>query len=182
MRSHSATLSNDRPYGSGAGQTAPLILGIGNTLLTDDGIGVHVAMAVEQALAAAALTPGQAPVRVRDGGTIGLQLLAELHPGAPLVAIDAMELHAPPGTMRVFTGALMDAQLQGTKRSAHEVALADLIQAADFSGIGPGRRALVAIQPEITRLGLHPTPAVAAAIPGAVAAVLALLEEWQDEH
>ena len=155
----------------------PLILGIGNTLLTDDGIGVHVAMA-------AAVVAGQMaqPVRVRDGGTIGLALLAEIEPGAALIAVDAMELHAAPGTMRVFIGAAMDQQLRGTKRSAHEVALADLMQAAEFSGIGPARRALVAIQPDITTWGLSPTPAVAAAIPGAVAAILALLEGWRDEH
>lgn len=156
---------------------APLILGIGNTLLTDDGIGVHVALAVEVAAGRAAQ-----PVRVRDGGTIGLSLLAEIEPGAALIAVDAMELHAAPGTMRIFVGADMDRQLRGTKRSAHEVALADLMQAAAFSGIGPARRALVAIQPDITTWGLVPTPAVAAAVPGAVAAILALLEGWQDEH
>jgi hydrogenase maturation protease len=151
-----------------------LVLGIGNTLLTDDSIGVHIAMAVEAAAQSQT-------VRVRDGGTIGLSLLAEIEPGAALIAVDAMELHAPPGTMRVFVGPDMDQQLRGTKRSAHEVALADLMQAAEFSGIGPARRALVAIQPEITTWGLAPTPAVAAAIPGAVAAILLLLEGWQNE-
>lgn len=168
MQSTAATDQISRPT---------LILGIGNTLLSDDGIGVHVAMAVE-----AAAQQSARPVRVRDGGTIGLSLLAEIEPGAALIAVDAMELHAPPGTMRVFIGPDMDRQLRGTKRSAHEVALADLMQAAAFSGIGPAQRALVAIQPEVTTWGLSPTPAVAAAIPGAVAAILTLLEGWQDEH
>jgi hydrogenase maturation protease len=154
-----------------------LILGIGNTLLSDDGIGVHVATAVQNVAGQIAQ-----PLRVCDGGTIGLSLLAEIEPGAALIAIDAMELHDAPGTVRVFEGAAMDRQLRGTKRSAHEVALADLMQAAEFSGIGPVRRALVAIQPQLTTWGLAPTPAVAAAIPGAVAAVLALLEGWQHEH
>ncbi|EEW25308.1 hydrogenase maturation protease [Rhodobacter ferrooxidans] len=154
-----------------------LILGIGNTLLSDDGIGVHVALAIEAQAGQIAQ-----PVRVRDGGTIGLSLLAEIDPGGALIAVDAMELHAPPGTMLVFVGADMDQQLRGTKRSAHEVALADLMQAAEFSGIGPARRALVAIQPEVTTWGLAPTPAVAAAIPQAVAAIRALLQGWADEH
>jgi hydrogenase maturation protease len=156
---------------------ATLVLGIGNTLLSDDGIGVHVALAVEAAAQGADL-----PVRVRDGGTIGLALLAEIEPGAALIAVDAMELHAPPGTLRVFQGAAMDAQLRGTKRSAHEVALADLMQAAAFSGIGPARRALVAIQPAVTTWGLTPTPAVAAALPAAVAAILALMKDWHDGY
>ncbi len=153
----------------------PLVLGIGNTLLSDDGIGVHIARAVEAALCDTARR-----VRVRDGGTIGLSLLAELDPGAPLIAVDATALHATPGTVRIFQGPEMDRQLRGTKRSAHEVALADLIQAADFAGIGPGRRALVAIQPAVTTWGTRPTPAVAQAIPRAVRAILELLEEWDE--
>jgi hydrogenase maturation protease len=75
----------------------------------------------------------------------------------------------------------MDRQLAGSKRSAHEVALADLIQAARLSGCAPPRRALVGIQPEVTSWGLEPTPAVAAAIPRAVQCILNLLEEWHDE-
>ncbi|MDE3027685.1 MAG: hydrogenase maturation protease [Paracoccaceae bacterium] len=154
---------------------ATLVLGIGNTLLSDDGVGVHVVAAVQA-------MPGlRHPVRVRDGGTIGLSLLSEIEPGAGLIAVDAMELYAAPGTVRVFADADMDSQLRGTKRSAHEVALADLIQASDFAGIGPTRRALVAIQPEVTTWGLAPTPAVAAAIPQAVAAILALLEDWHEQ-
>jgi hydrogenase maturation protease len=153
----------------------PLVLGIGNTLLSDDGIGVHISRAVEDAL-----RDGARQVRVRDGGTIGLSLLSELDPGAPLIAVDATELHAPPGTLRIFKGTEMDRQLRGTKRSAHEVALADLIQAADFAGIGPGRRALVAIQPQVTTWGTRPTPAVAQAIPHAVRAILDVLEDWDE--
>lgn len=156
-----------------------VILGIGNTLLTDDGIGVHVAEAV-----AALARAGWAghPLRVCDGGTIGLSLLSEIDPAAPLIAVDAMELHAAPGTVATFRGADMDAQLSGIRRSAHEVALSDLIQAAALSGILPARRALVAIQPAETGWGLEPTAAVAAAIPEAVEAILSLLEDWPDDR
>ncbi|MDE3237956.1 MAG: hydrogenase maturation protease [Paracoccaceae bacterium] len=156
-----------------APSAAPVVLGIGNSLLTDDGIGIHVTTAL-------ARHPDGGALRLCDGGTIGLSLLAEIDAHAPLIAVDAMELHAPPGTLAVFTGAAMDRQLTGTKRSAHEVALADLMQAADLSGILPARRALVAIQPEVTTWGLAPTPAVAAAIPRAVAAILTLVKDWSD--
>ncbi len=73
----------------------------------------------------------------------------------------------------------MDAQLGGRKRSAHEVALADLMGAAALSGHLPGRRALVAVQPESTALGLDPTPTVAAAIPQLCRAVDDLLQRWR---
>ncbi|MFC2969645.1 hydrogenase maturation protease [Acidimangrovimonas pyrenivorans] len=152
-----------------------VVLGIGNLLLSDDGIGIHVTEALSR-------DAPELPLNIRDGGTIGLSLLAEIDPEAELIAVDAMELHAAPGTLRVFKGADMDRQLTGTKRSAHEVALADLMQAADLAGCGPRRRALVAIQPETTTWGLTPTPAVAAAIPQAVQAVRDLLEEWRNER
>jgi hydrogenase maturation protease len=58
--------------------------------------------------------------------------------------------------------------------------LADLMQAAELSGILPARRALVAVQPDVTTWGLAPTPAVAATVPAAVEAILTLLEDWAD--
>ena len=75
----------------------------------------------------------------------------------------------------------MDRQLCGKKRTAHEVALADLISAGELSGRAPERRALIAIQPASTDWGLTPTAAVAAAIPRACGAVRDLIERWDDE-
>lgn len=151
--------------------TPVLVLGVGNSLLTDDGAGLHVLMALQQG----DLPPG---VRLCDGGTIGLALLAEIERAGAVVAVDACQMGAAPGTVRVFEGAAMDAMLGGTKRSAHEVALADLMDAARLSGTLPLRRALVGLQPASTGWGLEPGPEVAAAIPEAARAVLALAEAW----
>lgn len=159
-------------------ETRTILLGIGNVLLSDDGAGVHVANALDRLMESNGL---RHPLVVRDGGTIGLSLLSEIDPVSALIAVDAMEMGAPPGTVRLFQGVEMDRQLAGSKRSAHEVALADLIQAARLSGCAPARRALVGIQPEVTSWGLEPSVAVAAAIPRAVQCVLNLLEEWHDE-
>jgi hydrogenase maturation protease len=73
----------------------------------------------------------------------------------------------------------MDAQLVGRKRSAHEVALADLLSAAALNGRLPARRALVAVQPGSTELGLVPLPAVAQAIPRLCDAVHELMTRWR---
>jgi hydrogenase maturation protease len=162
----------------GVTPTRAVILGIGNTLLTDDGVGVHVARAVQGLVNAGWSRPG---LRICDGGTVGLSLLTWIEPQAPLIAIDAAELGAAPGTVAVFTGQAMDQQLAGIKHSAHEVALSDLVQAAWLSGLLPERRALIAVQPEVTSWGLEPTEAVAAAIPEAVEAILKLLESWPDD-
>ena len=148
-----------------------LVLGLGNILLRDDGIGVHVV----QALGARRPDP---QVTLRDGGTIGLALLSDIEESASLIAVDAMELGEDPGTVRTYVGPEMDRHLSGKKRTAHEVALADLIAAARLTGVAPERRALVAIQPASIEWGLDPTDAVRAAIPSACDAVCSLVEDW----
>ncbi len=159
-----------------AAVTQTLILGIGNSLLTDDGVGVHVIRAL------ASRPELTDRIALRDGGTIGLELLAEVEKYASFIAIDAMELGAQPGALRVFQGSDMDRQLRGTKRTAHEVALSDLMSAAHLAGSAPERRALIAIQPGSTGWGLVPTEAVGAAIPKACRAALSLVEDWNDER
>jgi len=153
--------------------TRTLVLGLGNTLRSDDGVGAHVVEALT------ALKTGR-NVTLRDGGTIGLALLSEIEESGALIAIDAAELGAEPGTVRVFAGADMDGQLRGKKQTAHEVALADLIAAARLSGHMPPRCALVAIQPGSTEWGLSPTEPIRSAIPTACSAVLSLVEDWND--
>lgn len=149
-----------------------LVLGLGNVLLSDDAAG---------SLAVAHLARTQPPgagVVFRDGGTIGLGLLPEIEDAAAFIAVDAARFGAAPGTVKVFEGAAMDAMLCGSKRSAHEVALADLMGAAALQDRLPARRALVAVEPHSTALGLAPTPAVDAAIPQMCAEVNQLLARW----
>jgi hydrogenase maturation protease len=157
--------------------TATLVLGIGNILLSDDGVGVHVIRAL------GVLKFGEIPqvVALRDGGTLGLSLLSEIEEFGGLIAVDAMELSAKPGTVRIFQGPDMDWQLTGKKRTAHEVALADLMSAARLAGCEPSRRALVAVQPESTEWGLSLTPAVGAAIPTACQEIKNLLSRWHHD-
>ena len=150
---------------------AVLVLGLGNRLLGDDAAGP---LAVDRLAAAAR----DADARFIDGGTIGLALLPEIEDAEAFIAVDAALFGAPPGTVRVFEGEAMDAQLGGRKRSAHEVALFDLMAGAELNGRLPARRALVAVEPACTELGLEPTPAVAAAIPRLCAAVDELLDRW----
>jgi hydrogenase maturation protease len=153
--------------------TRTLVLGLGNTLRSDDGVGVHVVEALSE-------LKTERNVTLRDGGTIGLALLSEIEESGALIAIDAAELGAEPGSVRVFSGADMDCQLRCKKQTAHEVALADLIAAARLSGRMPTRCALVAIQPGSTAWGLSPTEPIRSAIPTACSAVLSLVEDWND--
>jgi len=151
-----------------------LVMGVGNTLMQDDGVGIHV-------IEALAADPERHPsLQIIDGGTIGLALLPEIEDADAVIVVDASELKAEPGAIAVFHGREIDAQLSGKKRTVHEVALLDLFSAASIRGRLPRRRALVAIQPACTDWGTESTATVHAAIEPACALINGLASDWCD--
>ncbi len=148
------------------------VLGIGNTLLGDDGAGVAVAESLRDELDARGID-------VIDGGTLSHSLLPIIEDCEALVAIDAGELHARPGTVKVFDGAAMDEYLLKRRTgTVHEVGLADLLDMARLRDALPGQRALVAIQPGRIGWGVELSPDVGQAVPAAADEVRRLLEAW----
>jgi hydrogenase maturation protease len=155
-----------------------LVMGIGNSLLQDDGVGVHVVDALRTDFRGDWLRLALEP-RIIDAGTVGLALLPTVEDADTVIVVDAAEIGLAPGALRVFHNGDIDRLLSGKRRTVHEVALADLFAAAALRGRTPARRALIAIQPGSIDWGLNPTPAVKAAIPRACGAVWALLKSWQ---
>lgn len=157
--------------------TAPpsvLVLGIGNTLLADDGIGVLIAQEVAKRF------QGDARITVCDGGTVGLALLPEIEDHEHLIVLDSARTGADPGAVCVVEDEAMDRLLAGIKKTAHEVQVSDLLAAAHLTGRMPKHRALVGVEPVEIGWGETPSAPVAAAIPTAMAAVDRLLEGWLD--
>ena len=136
------------------------VVGIGNSLLTDDGAGIHT-------LERFAEGNTNDDVFCLDGGTVGLALLDRLSDLDGLVALDAMKLGLRPGTVTVLEGEAMDAHLRNQHGSVHEVGLSDLMDALRLRGDLPEKRALIGIEPEDMDWGTEPTAAVAAALPEA---------------
>lgn len=155
-------------------RTAIAVLGIGNNLLRDDGAGIH-------ALARFAADNEDDGIDCLDGGTVGLALLDRLSHLDGLVALDAMRLGKPPGTVTVLEGEAMDAHLRKQRSSVHELGLSDLLDALRLRGDLPGHRALVGIEPADMDWGTEPTDAVAAAIPQAADAARRLVDAWRSE-
>ena len=110
-----------------------LILGIGNTLLGDEGAGVH---ALQRLLADA----DNGTVELMDAGTLGFNLLPTLEVHPRLIVLDAAELDAPAGTVRVFEGSAMDSFLCSAApqraRSRHLRPGADASTRGQPAGIG----------------------------------------------
>lgn len=151
-----------------------LILGIGNTLLSDEGAGVHAIRHLQENY------PELDDVSLIDGGTLSFTLAVPLQAADALIVIDAAELKSVPGSVAVFEGEAMDAYLNsGKRRSVHEVGLVDLMAIARLSDRLPSRRALIGIQPEKLEWGETPSDAVAAAIPEVCRRTTDLLERWR---
>lgn len=151
------------------------VLGIGNSLMTDDGIGVHV-------LNRYAADNRDPEVSCLDAGTVGLALMTRLSGLDGIIAVDAMRLRKTPGTLTVLAGPAMDAHLRNHHGSVHELGLSDIMDALRLSDDLPRYRALVGIEPEAVDWGTEPTPAVAARLPDAVDAITALLAQWRKEQ
>lgn len=137
-----------------------LVLGIGNTLLTDEGVGIVAMRELEARFGA------REDMEFLDGGTLSFTLAVPISECDALLVIDAAELGAAPGAVRSFEGAEMDRFLGANRKSSvHEVGLLDLMSISQLSGHWPERRALIGVQPAVVNWGEALTPEVAAALP-----------------
>lgn len=137
-----------------------LVLGIGNTLLIDEGVGIFAMRELE-----ARYGPCD-DIEFLDGGTLSFTLAVPIAECDALLVIDAAELHAPPGTVQCFEGEEMDRFLGASRKSSvHEVGLLDLMSISQLSGRWPQRRALIGIQPAVIAWGEELSPAVSQALP-----------------
>lgn len=151
-----------------------LVLGIGNPLMRDDGVGVQVA---RRMVAETRDLPG---VQCLDGGTLGYLLAGYLEGVQGLIVVDAARMKAVPGTVAVFENEDMDRFLSThPNRSVHEVGLADLMVMALLAGDLPRRRALVGVQPEETGWGTDLSGKVADSVALACEKVAELIEAWR---
>ncbi|HEY5776258.1 MAG TPA: HyaD/HybD family hydrogenase maturation endopeptidase [Xanthomonadales bacterium] len=157
---------------TGVNSPNTLILGIGNTLLCDEGAGIHALNLLQSK------HPSLPNLTYIDGGTLSFTLAAYIEDCDNLIVFDAAELKAPPGTVKTMACAEMDRFLGAARRSPHEVGLLDLFDIARLTGTLPAKRALIGIQPGRIEWGMSPTPAVENALPLAVDQAVDLLGQW----
>lgn len=150
------------------------VVGIGNSLLADDGAGIH-------ALKRFAEINTDDGVFCLDGGTVGLALLDRISDLDGLIALDAMKLGKRPGTVTVLEGETMDAHLRSQHGSVHELGLSDLMDALRLRGDLPDKRALIGIEPADMGWGTVPTAAVEAALPEVARSAQQLVQRWRAE-
>jgi hydrogenase maturation protease len=151
--------------------TRTLILGVGNLLLSDEGVGLRV---VEKLVAAHELPEG---VEILDGGTLGLDLLYYLEGVENLLIIDAVEMGKEPGTLLRLEGDKVPAFLS-VKISPHQIGIPDMLFAAKLKDIYPSNVVLLGVQPAVLDVGLDLSPPVAAQTDVLVSKILRELARW----
>jgi len=146
-----------------------LVLGLGNILCGDDGAGV---VAVHRIRRDYVMPPG---VRVVDGGTLGLDLLALVAATDRAILVDAVRADGAPGTLVRLTGAEVG-QAVYERLSPYQIGVADLLAGAAMCERYPEEVVIVGVVPEMTDLQLGCTPPVQASLDGLVANAIAELQ------
>lgn len=141
-----------------------LIAGLGNLLLKDDGIGVHVVRAIMKD------PPKEA--KVAEVGTAVLDALHLFEWADTVIGIDAMQAGGPPGTVYAFgVGDVAESKI---KASLHEV---NLVAALRFlPEASRPEVTMIGVEPEIIDFGLELSPSVVATLPNTVQAVRKMVE------
>ena len=156
---------------SSEAQTRPcptLVLGLGNVLLRDEGVGVRVVQALERVI----LPPD---VEVFDGATAGVDLLDVLADRRKVVVIDAIAGDSPPGTVLRLTPADL-APRHEPGVSLHDFGLLETLALAEQLNAAPKEVVIIGVKPHSVACGLELSPELARTVPQIVELVLAELE------
>ncbi len=135
-----------------------LVLGLGNPLLSDEGVGPA---AIE--MLARRYAPGEG-VELVDGGTLGLALVPFFSTARRAILVDAILADAPPGTI-VRLDAARIPRARGHRLSPHDLGIADVIAAVRCLDAQPEEIVVVGVVPETMGVGTRRSPAVERVLP-----------------
>ena len=148
-----------------------LILGIGNLLMGDEGVGIHAVQTLQE-------EPWPSGVEILDGGTGGFHLLSCLQDYPSVIVVDAVMDGSPPGTVRIIQPRFLSDYPRSL--GAHDIGLRDLIESAALLGPLPTIHLVTVSIAEISPATIDLTPRVRQALPKVVESVRHILreEEW----
>jgi len=142
-----------------------LIMGLGNPLLGDEGIGVRV---VEE-LKGLELPEG---VVVVEGGTTGLGLIGLMEGYERVIIVDAADMGHPPGRVVRFTPLEVQLKTAEAPLSLHQIGLEEVLALAEALEVAPAELVIIGIQPSLLEVGVGLSPEVEGAIPQIIRIIL----------
>ncbi|HTP05264.1 MAG TPA: HyaD/HybD family hydrogenase maturation endopeptidase [Nitrospirota bacterium] len=147
------------------------VLGIGNILLSDEGVGVHAVNAIKKKYA---FSP---EIEILDGGTMGLDLLPIFQTQDKIIIIDAVDFKKEPGHVGAIEGNKIPTVLN-TKLSVHHIGFSDLLYAAKLTRDIPPEVYLIGIQPKSFDVGLEMTDEIRMHLDDIIELAIQKLKEW----
>lgn len=135
-----------------------IVLGVGNILLSDEGIGVRT---IEKLQRDFILSP---EVYVIDGGTTGMEMLEDLACADHIVIVDAVRSGQPPATIVKLTGDQIPVFFK-TKLSPHQIGLSDVLATLELTGEAPGGVTVIGVEPVSLETSMDLSPQVEALLP-----------------
>lgn len=149
-----------------------VVLGLGNTLNRDEGLGVQALKLLDAQLEA------QADFELLDGGVLGLNLLVIVEECSHLLILDAVNVGKPAGTVVELSKEQIPLYA-GVKLSQHQITFQEVLGLANIRGFLPQNLHLVGIQPADISIGLELSPIVEKALPEVVSRARIVLDEWK---
>jgi hydrogenase maturation protease len=147
------------------------IMGLGNILIMDEGVGVHAVNVFQQQYR----VPDY--VEIIDGGAAGLDLLPFIEGREKLLMVDAVNFDREPGYIEVLENESIPAKF-GTKASLHHLGLMDVLSITKLSNSLPKDICLIGIQPKSMELGLDMTREMCDKVSELVERIVSKLREW----
>ncbi|MFH1169854.1 MAG: HyaD/HybD family hydrogenase maturation endopeptidase [Chloroflexota bacterium] len=163
LRTHTMTSKHHVPQPEPEPLPRVVIIGVGNLLLTDEGIGVHAVMALQKA----GLPPD---VRVIDGGT-SPDVITYCEAGEKLIIIDAMQAGYEPGTIyRLHPPDL--ALVSEDKVSAHQLGVIQSLELMKLAGREPPETVIIGVEPQTMDWGTELSATLREKLPEIITTVI----------
>jgi len=144
-----------------------LVLGLGNSILRDDGVGVHAVRRFQQ------LSPR--PCLAAEVGTAVFDAVHLIEQAGRIIAFDAVEAGGQPGSVYMLRAE--DVRHEARRVSMHEIGLIQILRTLPRP---PSEVVVIGAEPEIIHWGMELSPALESAVPAMVSAAQKLITYWQD--
>jgi hydrogenase maturation protease len=150
------------------------ILGIGNLLMGDEGVGIHAMNTLQESYT---FSPN---INFVDGGTIGIDLIPYFEECKKMIIIDAVDSQEDPG----FIVTLANEEIHyrfNTKLSLHHAGLSDVLSIIKLQEIDAPDLILFGIQPKTVEMGIELSDVVSGRMNQIISMMVKKLEEWKIE-
>ena len=148
-----------------------VVIGVGNPLMGDDGLGIAVLAELQERWSF------EPPLELLDGGTWGMNLLPHVERARRLLIIDAITNDAVPGSLVVLEKADIPRFL-ARKLSPHQIDVKEVLALAELRGTLPEEVVAIGLEPESVEMRAALSPVLASGMATVVEAVVERLSQW----